>query len=215
MRTDKNMSQDVRTSVVWNDPKPNKKDWISRSFSGHERNRWFYNHNRNGKRSFVDLSTLSGLDSDADGRGFALWDYNRDGRVDIALSNANAPHLNLYMNQIESGNRVIAVRFVGGADSDSPSDFTPRDGYGAIVTLETADGLNIKREFRCGEGFAVQNSDTLLIGIGAAESVKNLKVKWPSGIQYETKEIDSGSLVTLFENKNNKPTHQVSEYRSK
>ena len=53
------MSNEVRTSVVWDDPQPNKKDWISRSFSGHERNRWFYNQNRDGQRSFVDLSTLS------------------------------------------------------------------------------------------------------------------------------------------------------------
>lgn len=206
------MSPDDRSSVVWNDPKPNKKDWISRSFSGHERNRWFYNQNRDGQRSFVDLSTLSGLDSDADGRGFAIWDYNRDGRVDIALSNANAPHLNLYTNQIQSDNQVIAVRFVGGADSNSSSKFSTRDGYGAIVTLETSDGINIKREFRCGEGFAVQNSDTLLIGIGAAQSVRNLKVRWPSGIEYDTQQIDSGSLVTLWENKEDKATHEIAEY---
>lgn len=212
MRTDKNMSNEDRTSVVWDDPVPNKKDWISRSFSGHERNRWFYNQNRDGKRSFVDLSTLSGLDSDADGRGFAIWDYNRDGRVDIALSNANAPHLNLFTNQIESGNQVVAVRFIGGADADAPSKFSPRDGYGAVIRLETSDGLNIKREFRCGEGFAVQNSDTLLIGIGQADSIRKLTVRWPSGIEYSTSEIAAGSLVTLFENQDDKPTHQVADY---
>ncbi len=211
MRTDNNLSNEVRNSGDWRSDSP-QDNQLSVSFSGNERNRWFYNQNRNGRRSFADLSTLSGMDSIADGRGFAIWDYNRDGRVDIALSNANAPLLNLYTNQIESDNRMVAIRFVGGATTDEPGKYTSRDGYGAVVTVETSNGLTIKREFRCGEGFAVQNSDTLLVGIGDSGSILKMNIKWPSGITYETKEIEAGTLVTLFENKNDSPTHEIAAY---
>ncbi len=214
MRTDENLSQEIRASKIWKKTSPNQ-DQNGLSFSGNERNRWFYNQNQDGRRSFTDLSTLSGIDSIADGRGFSIWDFNHDGRTDIALSNSNAPHLNLYVNQIESNCKTVAIRFVGGASTNSPSKFTPRDGYGAVVTLETSDGLTIKREFRCGEGFAVQNSDTLLVGIGVSDSVGSMKVKWPSGIEYEANDIDAGMVVTFFENKNDAATHTVDEYQAK
>lgn len=152
------------------------------------------------------------MDSLADGRGFAIWDCNRDGRVDVALSNSNAPHLSLYSNQIASKNQVVAIRFIGGADTDQPGKYSSRDGYGAVVSIETADGISIKREFRCGEGFAVQNSDTMLIGIGESESIKSVKIKWPSGITYGTQEVAAGSLITLFENKDEKPAHEIANY---
>ncbi len=212
MRSDDNLSGEVRNAAAWKNTTPIA-DQVGASFSGNERNRWFYNQNKDGRRSFTDLSTLSGLDSLADGRGFAIWDCNRDGRVDIALSNSNAPHLGLFSNQIESKNQIIAIRFVGGADTNKPSRFSSRDGYGASVAIETKEGLTIEREFRCGEGFAVQNSDTLLVGIGDSDSINSLKIKWPSGITYGTREIPAGSLITLFENKENKPAHEVEDYR--
>lgn len=184
------------------------------SFSGNERNRLFYNQDGGGDREFTDLSTLSGMDSIADGRGFATWDFNRDGKIDVALSNANAPLLNLYVNQIESKNKIVAIRFVGGATSDGAGKFSTRDGYGAVVTLETEKGIKIKREFRCGEGFAVQNSDTLLIGIGDSDSIQKLNVHWPSGITYEAKDIAAGSLVTLLENEKGSPKHEIAAYQN-
>ena len=68
---------------------------------------------------FSDLSTLSGLDSEADGRSFVWWDYDRDGWLDIALVNANRPLLNLFRNQIgeqpgAANQQMIGIRLVGG-----------------------------------------------------------------------------------------------------
>lgn len=181
------------------------------SFSGKERNRLFYNRDKDGTRSFVDLSTLSGMDSPADGRGFAIWDFNRDGQTDIALCNSNAPHLNLFENQLETDHQFLAIRFIGGASEDQPGGFSSRDGYGAVVTLETNGGLKMKREFRCGEGFATQNSDTLLIGIGNSDVV-DLHVRWPSGITYSARNLAGGRLITLVENESNSPTHKSEKY---
>ena len=55
------------------------------------------------------------------------------------------------------------------------------------------------REHRCGEGFASQNSRTLLIGIGEHEVAEQIRIRWPSGRSTELGEVAAGSLVTVFE----------------
>lgn len=170
--------------------------YVVHSTSGHERNKLFMN---SVGTSFADMSSLSGLDNPADGRGFALLDYNRDGRHDIALVNANVPAFNLYRNAMEESGNVIAIRFEGANHSPSPSEGTVRDGYGATAIVQLPNGQVLKREHRCGEGFASQNSATMLVGIGEATTA-SLKVKWPSGKVFELAKVSAGDLVVAREN---------------
>ena len=125
--------------------------YVAHSLSGNERNKLFMN---SAGKSFSDMSGISGLDNIGDGRGFALFDYNRDGRQDIALVNANAPLFNLYRNAMKNHGNVIAVRFEGSNNAASPSKAqTNRDGFGATVIAQVTNGPTVKREHRCGEGF--------------------------------------------------------------
>ena len=167
--------------------------YVVHSLSGHERNKLFMN---DAGKAFRDMSGISGLDNIGDGRGFALFDYNFDGRQDIAVVNANAPLFNLYRNAMKDHGNVIAVTFEGsnqvGLTSTSQ---TNRDGYGALVIAEVADGPILKREHRCGEGFATQNSKTMLIGIGGAPRVAKLTVRWPSGQSYTLENVAAGALI--------------------
>jgi peroxiredoxin len=180
------------------------------SFSGHERNRFFLNHR--GKR-FSDISAISGLDNIADGRAFVLWDYDRDGWQDIALVNASTPLLNLYRNEIGDPEKtgetetapIIAVRFVGGNHTPMPSkDYSSRDGYGAMVTVKLAD-MTLRRGHRCGEGFAAQNSSTLVIGIGDHGSATSVTVRWPSGKIQAIDNVRADTLLTAYENPQDSP----------
>ena len=170
--------------------------YVVHSLSGHERNKLFMNF---AGTSFADMSALSGLDNPADGRGFALLDYNRDGRHDIALVNANVPAFNLYRNAMGKTGNVIAIRFEGANHNPSSGEGTVRDGYGALAAVTLPDGQMLKREHRCGEGFASQNSATMLVGIGDAATA-SLKVKWPSGKVIELAEVSAGDLVLAREN---------------
>ena len=214
MRTDDNLSRSsFRSSDEWQrsedgaalDPEIDRRlsggelidgRYVVHSLSGHERNKLFMN---SAGTSFADMSSLSGLDNPADGRGFALLDYNRDGRQDIALVNANIPAFNLYRNAIGKTGNVIAIRFEGANHSPSPSEGTVRDGYGALATVNLPSGQMLKREHRCGDGFASQNSATMLVGIGESTTV-SLKVKWPSGKVFELAKVSAGSLVVAREN---------------
>ena len=175
---------------------------VVHSLSGGERNHFF--SNRKGT-AFTDLSALSGLDTPADSRGFAVIDYDRDGLPDVALVNANQPLFNLYHNEIPasgslSGGGMIALRLVGGNNTSTPSKtFTGRDGYGAKVTAALGD-MNIIREHRCGDGFAAQHTATMMLGLGTRPSAARVSVRWPSGKMTETEMVPEGTLLTCYEN---------------
>jgi hypothetical protein len=171
--------------------------WGKDSLSGNERNRLF--HSQNGKQ-FTDTTLLSGADHLGDGRSVALWDYDHDGKTDIASVNTNAPKLVLFHNQTpENPNHFIALRFEGGNQSPSAStELSNRDAYGTRITL-ICGNLTIIEEHRCGEGYSNQNSRTKLIGIGAAEKIDSLDITWPSGKTQQLQNIPVDQLITLKE----------------
>jgi hypothetical protein len=190
----------------------NGRRWYS--FSGHERDHFFVN--RSGQ-AFDDVSALSGLDNVADGRGFAIWDFDHDGWQDVALVNANKPLLNIYRNQAGSrwgraaARHFVAVRLHGGNRSARPmSGVSNRDAIGARIIV-TAGNMTIRRELRCGEGFATQNSSTMIIGIGDHQGIDHLKVVWPSGQETNLGPSPAGMLITIFEDSIQSPTGHASQ----
>ncbi|MEZ7920680.1 MAG: ASPIC/UnbV domain-containing protein [Akkermansiaceae bacterium] len=169
----------------------------SHSFSGNEGNSVFLNH---GGMEFEDVSGVTGIDSLADGRAFSFFDYDRDGRSDLVLTNTNYPQLQLFRNELKDAGRVVKVRLVGGnREAKVNKEWSARDGYGAHV-LVTAGGMTQRRELRAGDGFATQNSDTLVMGIGKSQKVEGITVLWPSGKKSVIGEVAAGTVVTVFEN---------------
>lgn len=209
MRSDQNLTFSFKDffrtkEVNWSRPEDGT------SHSGHERNHLFLNSEG---RQFSDISGVSGLDSDGDGRAFAILDFDRDGWPDLALVNANAPLLQLFHNKMAELSEsvrpaaMLAFRFVGGNASPAPStEWSNRNGYGVMVTVELDETLSIVREHRCGEGMGAQNSATLLVGIGDRNATGRLTVRWPSGVVQELPSAPAGSLVTVYENPADSPT---------
>ena len=177
------------------------------SLSGRERNHLFLNRDRG--RDFADISAISGMDSEADARAFALLDYDRDGWLDVATINANHPLAQLFHNDIaqivpESASGMIALQFVGGNKTSSSSEWSNRDGYGARVELRQGKEV-IVREHRCGEGFAAQNSSTMMVGLGDWKEVDEVVVHWPSGRTSSTTAVPEGSLLIVHEDREREP----------
>ena len=175
------------------------------SLSGNQRNRFFLNQDG---RYFVDISALSAADSRADGRAWARLDYNRDGRVDLVLANANEPLCQLFKNIAPTG-RMLALRFVGGNERAEPSaGWSARDGYGAEIEVTVA-GKILLREHRAGEGFSAQNSATMIIGLGEYERADAVKVHWPSGRIQIAENVAAGSLLTVYERVGQSPANEA------
>jgi hypothetical protein len=171
------------------------------SQSGKERNHFFLSL---GGQQFEDISALAGLDDPADGRSFALLDFDRDGWQDLAVVNANAPLLRLYHNRIarrlpaESRGHWLVVKLVGGNTQAAASEqWSNRDGYGAKVWARTG-AQTLLREHLCGQGLAAQNSRLLHFGLGSSEHA-DLEVLWPSGRRQSLPQVAAGSKVTFFE----------------
>ncbi len=218
MREDPGQSDSFKGSELWNDQRytqdylipidkapatlgDEKKNlnFVSNSLSGNERNRMFI---RAGD-DFEDVSLISGTDDLADGRSFCILDYDQDGWPDIALMTLNVPRFKLYHNDLKQrfpNRRSVRVRLVGGQTTGAAnSDLSNRDGVGAKVHIEFESGRKIVLHRQSGEGFASQNSRTLQVGMGNADSVVRIRVDWPSGKSTLTELPDTNAVVVIHE----------------
>jgi hypothetical protein len=174
-------------NVVRN-PDGSENVWTAFSHSGNERNRMFLNQRGNG---FQNVSGVSGVDSVLDGRSFAMADFNRDGKSDLAVVNANGKLLQIFENRINSGNNFVSIKLKGGPASN-------RDAIGSRVVVEIGD-KKIMRVLSCGEGFAAQNSRTIVIGLGDASHVDRAVIIWPSGKKTGIGRIDRFKVLNIEE----------------
>jgi enediyne biosynthesis protein E4 len=162
-------------------------EWGRQSLSGHERDRFFLSHQG---RQFSDVSLLSGADHKSDGRAAALLDFDRDGRLDIAVANTNSPTLLLWHNDIPTAGNLIALRLTGGPKSN-------RDAIGTQVTVVTNARSQI-RELHAGEGLAAQNSKSMLFSLGQAKTA-TIHLRWPSGSVQTIEDAKAGNCLLITE----------------
>ena len=171
----------------------------SNSLSGNERNRLVMA----ASDGFEDRTLISGLDCKEDARSFALFDYDRDGWVDIALASCNGPRLRLFRNrmaELGAKGRVVEVVLRGDARESQPSTGSSnRDAVGAILTAETSKGKRVYRK-SVGEGLAAQNSERIRVPLADGEELKKLTVRWPSGRE-EAVDLQPGQRLFLVNEK--------------
>lgn len=178
--------------------KNGQREYQIHSVSGNERNKLFIN--REGK-SFVDVSAFSGADSKADSRVVAYSDLNHDGFQDLLVVNGNNPHLEIFANRYpKTGGNFLAVKLTGGNENSPSKAWSNRDGIGAVVNVSAGNKMR-SRELRCGEGFAAQNSNTLIFGLADLTTVDQIEVRWPSGKVQRCQNVDSNQIVAFNERK--------------
>jgi tetratricopeptide (TPR) repeat protein len=147
------------------------------SFSGRERNCCFLNLRQT---RFADVSAVSGIDFDDDGRSVSFVDWDFDGDLDAWLVNRSGPQVRLVRNELPPGQDFLAVKLHGVRCN--------RDAVGARVTVRLRGDRHapLMRTVRAGEGFLTQSSRWLHFGLGASAEIEQVAVRWPSG---ETEEI--------------------------
>ena len=142
------------------------------SLGGNQRNRLYRN---NGNGTFTEVGYLEGADRIEDGYVVSTFDYNSDGRQDLVLRNTDpAPGLSyepvtVLLNTLEGAN-TLSVR---------ASSAKNIDGIGAIVTAHVGK-RKLVREIRATNG-ATQSAPVAFFGLGKAEKVDRVDVRWPSG----------------------------------
>ena len=171
----------------------------SAPFSGGERNRLFLQRDGN----FDDMTLVSGIDFREDGRGFALFDYDQDGFLDVVVVSPNNPRFRVARNQIGDRQKIkngfVDIQLVGGHDSAEPtSEWSSRDPIGASV-LVTTGTLTRKFQLSCGEGLSSQNSNRIHVGLGTVGFIDRIDVQWPSGKTSVRHHVPTGGHVIIPE----------------
>ncbi len=142
-----------------------------------------------GRFTTMKLDLASGI-SPRVGRGAAAGDFDDDGDIDIAVNNLNSGPF-LLRNDTPRSSRWIGLRCVGARSN--------RSAIGARVTLRAGGVLQV-REVKSGSGYLSQNDRRVVFGLGAADRVESLTVRWPSGAEEDvTARAVLGAYVTLVE----------------
>jgi tetratricopeptide (TPR) repeat protein/peroxiredoxin len=157
------------------------------TWSGYERNVLYANH-RDG--TFSDVSAVLGLDLLEDGRSFALADFDRDGRLEIALKNRNAPQLRLLKNVAQTLPPSIAFHLQGTKSN--------RDAIGAVITIESAAGKQTK-SVQAGSGFLSQHTKEIFFGLGDTKGPIHASIRWPSGLVQDLSDLPINHRVWIIE----------------
>ncbi|GAB4112887.1 MAG: hypothetical protein Kow001_14580 [Acidobacteriota bacterium] len=126
-----------------------------------------------GDGTFQDVSERAGeavrrLEA---GRGAAFGDFDNDGDIDVAVNNVNS-RATLYRTDSTTGNGWLAVRLEG-VESN-------RSGIGTRLVCRTG-GLEMVEEIRSGGSYYSQSQLRAHFGLGKAQQVDLLEVRWPSG----------------------------------
>lgn len=105
------------------------------------------------------------------GRGMARGDWNRDGREEVVISHIGSPAA-LLTNQTTTAGHFLALQLRGTIGS--------RDAIGTVARLKIGE-RTITRQLTAGDGYNASNQRQLIFGLGSAEKIDQLEIRWPSG----------------------------------
>lgn len=126
------------------------------------------------------------------GRGVAAADYDRDGDVDLLVTE-NDGRVRLLKNLTRDGEdppHFVRVELTGTTSN--------RDALGAEVILYHA-GRTQRRYVRGGSSYLSQSERALTFGLGDADLVDSLVVKWPSGVRQVLTGVTPNRKVEVLE----------------
>ena len=164
-------------------------DAISRHFHYFEPNSVFRNL---GNGHFEDVSATAGADfaRPAPNRGLAYGDLDNDGRIDIVVT-ALRGQVRLFHNVTDTHGHWLLLRLVGTKSN--------RMGIGAQIRITTEDGQKQYDQVSTSTGYAASSDPRVHFGLGASRSVREIEIRWPSGVRQLLRDVQADRVITVEE----------------
>jgi hypothetical protein len=142
-------------------------------------------------QAFLEISHLTGADNDSDGRSVVAADFGNTGRLDLIVRQVGGGPLLLYENRFPQKHYLeVSLR---GRQSN-------RQGVGARLTA-VVRGQPLVRELYPHNTYRSQAPNVVHFGLGDAEAVERLTVRWPSGRVQEWCDLRGDRHILVDEEK--------------
>jgi hypothetical protein len=145
--------------------------------AGYPQRKLLYRNLRNGHFADISRQVGPGISDPAACRGCAFGDFDNDGDIDVVVNTVN-DYPQLLRCDSKLANNWIKVRTIGTKSN--------RSGIGARLSCVTHVPGESKPhrqidEVRSGGSYISQNDLRIHFGVGKAEQVDLLEIRWPSG----------------------------------
>jgi len=160
-------------------------------------------HNR-GDGTFTNVSAEAGIMDRQVGRGLAVADVDGDGDQDVYVvvlgSGEDGVHSKLFINQSEKAGHYVQIALEGTRSN--------RDAIGAQVWVYAGDLVHVRELDGGGASYCSKSSNLLHVGLGEADRIDSLVIRWPSGQvdRYEEVAVDRKHVLVERGGVTNIPT---------
>ncbi len=148
-----------------------------------------YFFRNNGNLTFNNLSSTCGLDIPSFSNGAAYADLDNDGDLDLIVNNINEEAF-LYRNNSDLKDDANYIRFKLNGPIGNVL------GIGAVVEIETPDGVKQIQHFMPNKGFMSCHEPFVHFGIGQNVFV-NVKIKWLNGTSQKLNSLGANKIYNL------------------
>jgi enediyne biosynthesis protein E4 len=166
-----------------------------RTEAGYAQQKILYRNLRNGRFEDVSSQGGTGIMTPVASRGAAFGDYDNDGDIDVAVNTVN-DYPQLLRCDSQLGNNWLKIKTIGTKSN--------RSGIGARLHCVTHPQGETKPhqqidEVRSGGSYISQNDLRVHFGIGKAEKVDLLEIRWPSGAVDTLKDVMPNQMIVVKE----------------
>jgi len=146
---------------------------------------------RNTGKTFVDVSAEAGSVFQAPwvARGMAIGDIDGDGRLDAVIT-TNDGAIHILRNQTPATNHWLGLKLIGHKSN--------RDAIGAEVKIVTASGAQYAT-VTTASSYLSSSDKRVHFGLGAERTVRQIEIRWPSGIRQTLENIPGDQILTVEE----------------